>query len=138
MHVTECSRLDQFRILRQSIRGSDKHLIVGIDIAKERHNAFFGTATGKALFRRLIFDNTIHGFSKLLTQTEAIKVQHGLNHMIFGLEPTASYHKPLGEYLIKSGQMVVLVSNSAVKKNRELLDGRWDKHDKRMPPMWPT
>ena len=131
MHVTECSRLDQFRILRQSIRGSDKHLIVGIDIAKERHNAFFGTATGKALFRRLIFDNTIHGFSKLLTQTEAIKVQHGLNHVIFGLEPTANYHKPLGEYLIKSGQMVVLVSNSAVKKNRELLDGRWDKHDKK-------
>jgi len=131
MHVTECSRLDQFRILRQSIRGSDKHLIVGIDIAKERHNAFFGTATGKALFRRPIFDNTIHGFSKLLTQTEAIKVQHGLNHVIFGLEPTANYHKPLGEYLIKSGQMVVLVSNSAVKKNRELLDGRWDKHDKK-------
>ena len=25
--------------------------------------------------------------------------------------------------------MVVLVAGTAVKKNRELLDGRWDKHD---------
>jgi transposase len=131
MHETESRRLDQFRTLRQSIRGSDKHLVVGIDIAKERHNAFFGTATGKALFRRLVFDNTIQGFTKLIIQTEAIKVQHGLDQVIFGLEPTANYHKPLGEYLIKNGQMVVLVSNSAVKKNRELLDGRWDKHDKK-------
>ena len=48
---------------------------------------------------------------------------------VFGLEPTANYHKPLGEYLIKDGRMVVLVSAAATAKNRELLDGRWDKHD---------
>lgn len=129
MYETESIRLDQFRTLRQAIRGSDGHLVVGIDIAKDRHNAFFGTATGKALLRRLVFDNTIQGFTKLMTQTEALKVQHGLKRVVFGLEPTANYHKPLGEYLIRCGQMVVLVSNSAVKKNRELLDGRWDKHD---------
>ena len=45
------------------------------------------------------------------------------------MEPTADYHKPLGEYLIQKGYMTVLVSGNAVKKNRELLDGRWDKHD---------
>lgn len=129
MNETEHVRLDQFRVFQQTIRGSDKYLVVGIDIAKDRHNAFFGTANGKAFFRRLVFDNTIQGFTKLMTQTEAIKVQHGLSHVVFGLEPTANYHKPLGEYLIRCGQMVVLVSNSAVKKNRELLDGRWDKHD---------
>lgn len=131
MHATKYVRLDQFRTLQQTIRGSDKHLVVGIDIAKDRHNAFFGTANGKALFRRLVFDNTMQGFTKLLIQTEAVKVQHGLNQVVFGLEPTANYHKPLGEYLIRSGETVVLVSNSAVKKNRELLDGRWDKHDKK-------
>ena len=49
--------------------------------------------------------------------------------MVFGLEPTGNYHKPLGEFLIKCGHMVVLVSGVAVKRNRELLDGRWDKHD---------
>jgi transposase len=35
----------------------------------------------------------------------------------------------LGEHLIRHGHQVVLVSGVAVKRNRELLDGRWDKHD---------
>ncbi len=127
--MRENVRLDQFRHLQKAIRSSKEHLVVGIDIAKEKHYAFFGTATGKTLFRKLVFDNTRQGFTKLLTQAEAIKVQHSLSQVVFGLEPTANYHKPLGEYLIRHGQMVVLVSGAAVKKNRELLDGRWDKHD---------
>jgi transposase len=45
------------------------------------------------------------------------------------MEPTANYHKPLGEYLIKLGKTVVLVSGVTVARNRESLDGRWDKHD---------
>jgi hypothetical protein len=45
------------------------------------------------------------------------------------MEPTANYHKPLGEYLIHLGRCVVLVSGVTVKRNRETLDGRWDKHD---------
>jgi hypothetical protein len=122
IRLTEC----QFK---KEIRGSKDHLIVGIDIAKEKHHAFFGTATGKTLFRRLIFDNTIEGFEKLLTQVRAIQVAQSLPKAVFGVEPTANYHKPLGEHLIKCGRMVVLVSGVAVKRNRELLDGRWDKHD---------
>ena len=54
---------------------------------------------------------------------------HDLGKVVFGLEPTADYHKPLGEYLIRGGHQVVLVSGKSVKRNRELLDGRWDKHD---------
>jgi hypothetical protein len=37
------------------------------------------------------------------------------------------YHKPLGEFLIRSLAQVVLVSNVAAKENRKSLDGRWDK-----------
>ena len=129
MNEVEDTRLKEFRQLKKEIRGSKDHLIVGIDIAKEKHHAFFGTATGKTLLRRLIFDNTIEGFGKLLTQVRAIQVAQGLPKVVFGLEPTANYHKPLGEHLIKCGRMVVLVSGVAVKRNRELLDGRWDKHD---------
>jgi transposase len=46
-----------------------------------------------------------------------------------GLEPTGNYHKPLGNHLIESGCHVVLVTGKAVKDNRRLLDGRWDKND---------
>ena len=44
-------RLQEFRQVKKEIRGSTEHLIVGLDIAKERHNAFFGTATGKTLHK---------------------------------------------------------------------------------------
>jgi len=123
------NRLEEFRQLRQGVRHSEEYLIVGLDIAKDRHHAFFGTATGKTLLRRLVFSNDHEGFRKLLDQAEVLRVRHGLKKVVYGMEPTADYHKPLGEYLITQGRMVVLVSGVTVKRNRESLDGRWDKHD---------
>ena len=41
------SRLESFRQLRKEIRGSKEYLIVGIDIAKEQHNAFFWHRSGE-------------------------------------------------------------------------------------------
>jgi len=115
--------------MKNEIRGSAKYLVAGIDVAKERHHAFFGRSDGRTLMRRLVFGNTGDGFEKLLFHAEAIKKQHALETIVFGMEPTADYHKPLAEYLIRRGYPTVLVAGAAVKKNRELLDGRWDKHD---------
>jgi transposase len=129
MNEADRNRLEQFRQLRKEIRHSEQYLIVGIDVAKDRHHAFFGTATGKTLLKRFVFDNTYQGFRKLLDQTEALRVRHELSKVVYGMEPTANYHKPLGEGLIELGRSVVLVSGVTVKKNRESLDGRWDKHD---------
>jgi len=122
------NRLEEFRQLKGEIRGSTQHLVIGMDIAKERHHAFFGTPAGKVLLHRLVFDNTKEGFEKLCFQADILKTQHGLAHVVFGMEPSSDYHKPLGEYLIEQGHKVVLVAGTAVKKNRELLDGRWDKN----------
>jgi transposase len=129
MDEVDRNRLEEFRQLRQAVRHSEEYLIVGIDIAKDQHHAFFGTATGKTLLRRLVFSNDYEGFRKLLDQAEALRVRHGLKKVVYGMEPTANYHKPLGEYLITLGRTVVLVSGVTVKQNRESLDGRWDKHD---------
>jgi transposase len=129
MSNNQIIRHQQFCQLKEVIRGSDQHLIIGIDVAKEKHHAFMGTANGKSLLRKLIFENNSEGFCKLLTHVEAVKVQHGLSESVFGMEPTGNYHKPLGSYLINGNHQVVLVSGQAVKNNRILLDGRWDKHD---------
>ena len=129
MNEVDRNRLEEFRQLREEVRHSEEYLIVGIDIAKDRHHAFFGTATGKTLLRRLVLSNDHEGFRKLLDQAEALRVRHGLKKVVYGMEPTANYHKPLGEYLITQGRRVVLVSGVTVKRNRESLDGRWDKHD---------
>jgi len=129
MNDNEIIRHQQFCQLKEQIRGSNEHLIIGIDVAKEKHHAFMGTATGNSLLRRLIFENNLEGFGKLMTHMEAVKVQNGLPLSVFGMEPTGNYHKALGSYLINGGHQVVLVGGQAVKNNRILLDGRWDKHD---------
>ena len=129
MHEMNVNRLEEFRQLKREIRHSQEYLIVGIDIAKDRHHAFFGTATGKTLVRRFVFSNDHEGCRKLLDQAEALRVGHGLKKVVYGMEPTANYHKPLGEYLITLGRTLVVVSGVTVKRNRESLDGRWDKHD---------
>ncbi len=129
MNESILSRLEVFRQLKKEIRGSENHLIVGIDVAKEKHHAFFGIATGKSLLRRLIFDNNQEGFDALLYRARAIMSQEGLTKVVFGVEPTADYHKPLGEFLINNDLTVVLISNVVAKHNRTSLDGRWDKND---------
>jgi transposase len=124
-------RLNLFRELKSTIRGSEKYLLVGIDVAKNNHHAFFGTPNGKTFRKNLVFDNSIKGFESLRSLACDIQNQHGLVEVVYGLEPTASYHKPLAEYLIRLDEHVVYVSNVAVAKNRALLDGRWDKNDKK-------
>jgi transposase len=124
----EESRLEEFRRLRREIGGSQDYLVVGIDISKDNHDAMMRTPGGKIVYRRLSF-HTREGFENLLLQVEAMRVQHGLKEILFGMEPTANYHKPLGEFLINQDYQVVLVSPEVAKQNRLLLDGRWNKHD---------
>jgi hypothetical protein len=80
------NRLEEFRQLRKGVRHPEEYLIVGIDIAKERHYAFFGTATGKKLLERIVFRNNHEGFRKLLDHAEALRVQHGLKKVAYGME----------------------------------------------------
>jgi transposase len=121
----DTDRLTLFRSLKTSVRGSERYLLVGIDIAKNTHHAFFGTPNGRTLRK------TVKGFESLRTLVSDIQKQHGLVEVIFGVEPTASYHKPLAEYLIRNQEHVVYVFNVAVARNRAMLDGRWDKNDKK-------
>ena len=131
MNEVDRIRLEQFRQFRKEIRGSKEYLLVGIDVAKDKHHAFLGTATGKTVLRRLVFENNIEGFRRLLAHAEAMKVKEGLRKVVFGMEPTGNYHKPLGEHLIRCGHGVVLVSGVAAHENRKTLDGRWDTNDTR-------
>ena len=129
MSANERNRHKEYCQLREEIRGSDEYLIVGIDVSKDRHHAFFGTARGKTVYKKLVFENSYQGFKRLIDHAKAMLVQNGLWKMAFGLEPTGDYHKPLANFIITSGYSLVLVSGVALKRNRELLDNRWDKND---------
>lgn len=129
MNTDEVSRYQQFRQFRTEIRGSSDYVIIGIDVAKDKHHAFFGSARGETFLRRLIFENNIKGFEKLKSHFESIQAARGKQKVVLGLEPTGNYHKALGQWLIEQGYQLVLVTGKAVKDNRESLDGRWDKND---------
>jgi len=123
------TRYVQFCQFRRQIRGSSQYVIVGIDVAKDRHHAFFGTATGRTLLKRLLFDNNRSGFEKLVERVGQLQTRDGLTKAVFALEPTGNYHKPLAHWLLEQGHLLVQVSNHAIAENRQTLDGRWDKND---------
>lgn len=125
----DLSRVERFRQFKQEIRGNERYLIVGIDVAKDRHHAFLGTANGRSVLRRLAVENSRNGFEHLSAHVQFQMRKHGLDEVVFGVEPTSVYHKPLAECLIAKGCLVVYVTNAAIKQNRQLLDGRWDKND---------
>lgn len=129
MNENEVSRYEKFCQFKAEIRSSGSYLIVGIDVAKERHHAFFGTAIGRTLLKRLLFNNDQAGFKQLITRASQLQIEYGLNKIVYGLEPTGNYHKPLSSWLLEQDQMLVLVSSKAISDNRETLDGRWDKND---------
>lgn len=88
--MDDIARFEWFCKLRSQIRGSDSHLIVGIDIAKDKHYAFFGTARGQSLWRRLIFPNDLTGFNRLIEQVDTLMAQHNLKSAVFGLDRPAT------------------------------------------------
>ena len=55
-------RREQFCQIKSEIRGSSDYLVVGIDVAKDKHHAFMGTATGNSLLRNLVFENDLEAF----------------------------------------------------------------------------
>ena len=81
----------------------------------------FLARTGSALFKGMFFGNTLEGFGKLLAQVEKTKGGKRSFKVVFGLEPTANYHKSLAENLIACGHTVVLVSPFSTVKKRQFL-----------------
>ena len=102
--MNDIARFKLFCQLRRQIRGSDDHLIVGIDIAKDKHHAFFGTARGRSLWRRLIFTNDRIGFRRLVEQVDTLKAQHRPGQG--GLRPGAYRQLPQAADPLANRQML--------------------------------
>lgn len=104
-------------------------LIVGIDIAKDKHVARFQDDRGMEFGKRMFFDNRIHGFELLLEQVTRIQKDQGKTSVIFGVEPTGHYWTSLAYFLTARGYEFVLVNPMHVKKSKELDDNSPTKND---------
>ena len=58
---TENIRLERFRKLKKEVRGSVKYLLVGIDVAKEKHIAFLARQPERHLLKDLFLTTTGKG-----------------------------------------------------------------------------
>lgn len=104
-------------------------LIIGIDIAKEKHVARAQDDRGIEFGKRLFFDNRIEGFELLLDWVSRHQKENNKTHVIFGVEPTGHYWINLAYYLAIKKYDFVLVNPMHVKKSKELDDNSPTKND---------
>ena len=107
-------------------------LVVGVDIAKNKHAArafnFRGIEYDKAFF----FENNEAGFKKLLHWIKKVSEKENKTDVIVGMEPTSHYWLPLEEYLRRKTDFLRVVVNPAhVKKSKSLDDNSPTKTDRK-------
>jgi transposase len=120
MNYTQNHKLSQITI---------STLIVGIDVAKDKHVARAQDDRGFEFGKRLVFENRIHGFETLLDWTMKHMNANHKSHVIFGVEPTGHYWLNLAYFLKARGYDFVLVNPMHVKKSKELDDNSPTKND---------
>lgn len=104
-------------------------LVVGIDIAKEKHVARAVDDRGYEFGKRLVFENNITGFERLLAWVSEKQQAYEKTHVILGCEPTGHYWFNLA-YFAKAKEIPFVVVNPMhVKKAKELDDNSPSKTD---------
>ena len=112
-------------------RISDKHLVVGVDIAQQLHVARAVNFRGIVVGDPLAFENNEDGFASLLKWMDKLQRLNKLDAAIVGMEPTGHYWINLSKWLFKQGIEVVTVNPHLVKRNKENRDNTQSKSDKK-------
>lgn len=112
-------------------RISEKHLVVGVDIAQQLHVARAVNFRGIVVGDPLTFENSEDGFASLLKWMDKLQRLNKLEVAIVGMEPTGHYWINLSKWLFKQGIEVVTVNPHLVKRNKENRDNTQSKSDKK-------
>lgn len=112
-------------------RISDKHLVVGVDIAQQFHVARAVNFRGIVVGDPLTFKNNEEGFTILLQWINKLKKTNNLDTAIVGMEPTGHYWINLSKWLFGQNIDVVTVNPYHVKRNKENRDNTQSKSDKK-------
>lgn len=107
-------------------------LIVGIDIAKNSHWAcIMDGRTELMVGTSFSFKNSREGFERLFDIVGKAQQKTGASHVVFGMEPTGHYWKPLAWFLKQQGRIVVTVNPYHVKRRKEFDDNSPSKSDRK-------
>lgn len=112
-------------------RISDRHLVVGVDIAQQFHVARAVNYRGIVVGDPLTFENNEEGFNRFLEWINKLKAKNSLDITIVGMEPTGHYWINLSKWLSNEKIDVVTVNPHLVKRNKENRDNTQSKSDKK-------
>lgn len=111
-------------------RISTSTLVIGIDIAKEKHAAQAINFRGIVLTKRpILFSNDLAGFEHLEQSIRKLQKMHDMNDVVVGMESTGHYWFNIANWLVKQGIDVVLVNPMTTKRNKENRDNSPSKND---------
>ena len=112
-------------------RITNRHLVVGIDIAQQFHVDRAVNYRGILVGHPLNFENNDEGFTKFLSSIKELKRINRLDKAIVGMEPTGHYWLNLSKWLFEQNVDVVTVNPHLVKRNKENRDNTQSKSDKK-------
>ncbi|WP_078546627.1 IS110 family RNA-guided transposase [Litchfieldia alkalitelluris] len=110
---------------------SENTLVVGIDIAKNKHYACAIDDRGRVLQKSFAFMNARHDFDYLHSTIVSLQEKHDKSELIIGFEPTGHYWMNLASYLVNLGIRFVMVNPLHVNRTKELDDNLQTKNDKK-------
>ncbi|MFE7065206.1 IS110 family transposase [Sutcliffiella sp. NPDC057660] len=110
---------------------SENTLVIGIDIAKNKHYACAIDDRGRVLHKSFAFMNTRQAFDYLYSTIVSLQEKYQKSEVIIGFEPTGHYWMNLASYLVNLGIRFVMVNPLHVNRTKELDDNLQTKNDKK-------
>lgn len=105
-------------------------ILVGIDVAKDKHDCFICNSDGKVLFKAFTISNSMEGFNDLYAKIKS--VSDDLSKLKVGLEATGHYSYNLLGFLLDKGLPTYVINplhTNLFRKSQTLRKTKTDKVD---------
>ena len=103
-------------------------ILVGIDVAKDKHDCYIMTSEGEVLFKSFTIANSMEGFNQLYEKI--LSVTDNLDKVKIGLEATGHYSYNILGYLLDKGLTPFVINPLHTNLYRKSLSLRKTKTDK--------
>ena len=103
-------------------------ILVGIDVAKDKHDCYIMTSEGEVLFKSFTIANNMEGFNQLYEKI--LSVTDNLDKVKIGLEATGHYSYNILGYLLDKGLTPFVINPLHTNLYRKSLSLRKTKTDK--------
>ena len=112
-------------------RITESTLVIGVDIAKEKHYARMVNWRKQEIGKVLKFKNKKAGYEQFIRWVNKGLKERSASDVVVAMEPTGTYYFVFEEYLEKLGIEVVIVNGRDVRRTSEIMGNESRKNDQR-------